>query len=126
MLVFRGWWLWLEGVVPPPVGAFAGRPGIGRDIGWGPVGGRASDAALSGCPSLSVTVEVVGGSGDGDVAAVVRPVVERAEQDQVGQFGGAAVFPVPDVVGVQSAGGPAARGPRSWGRGAPGRGAAAG
>ena len=40
---------------------------------------------------------------------MVQPVVIRAHQHQVGQFGGAAVFPVPDVVGVQTAGGAAAR-----------------
>ncbi len=39
---------------------------------------------------------------------MVQPVVIGAQQDQVGQLGGAAVFPVPDVVGVQTAGGPAA------------------
>src|SRR4029079_8620773 len=44
------------------------------------------------------------GSGDGDVAAVVGPVVIRAQQHQVVQFGGSAVFPVPYVVGVQTAG----------------------
>ncbi|ETB37964.1 hypothetical protein MAHJHV53_48280 [Mycobacterium avium subsp. hominissuis] len=49
--------------------------------------------------------EGVGGAGDGDLAAVVGAVVIGADQDQVGQFGGAAVFPVPQVVGVQAAGG---------------------
>ena len=39
----------------------------------------------------------------------MRPVVKRAQQHQVGQFGGAAVFPVPDVMGVQAAGRPTAR-----------------
>ncbi len=34
-------------------------------------------------------------------------MVVGADQDQVGQLGGAAVFPVPDVVGVQAAGGAA-------------------
>jgi hypothetical protein len=51
----------------------------------------------------SVTVgddEIVGGSGDGDDAAVVQPVVIWADQHQVGQLGGTAVFPVADVVGV--------------------------
>ena len=83
-------------------------PGQGGTAGGGVVGGRASDPALSTRPALSVTVEVVGGSGDGDDAAVVQPVVIGAHQDQVGQFGWAAVFPVPDVVGVQTAGGAAA------------------
>src|SRR6185312_12819114 len=49
------------------------------------------------------------GSGDGDDAPVVQPMVIRAEQYQVGQLGGAAVFPVSDVVGVQTTGGTTAR-----------------
>ncbi|CAA0137332.1 Uncharacterised protein [Mycolicibacterium vanbaalenii] len=52
--------------------------------------------------------EVVGGAGEGDAAAVVQPVVERADEDEVVEFGGAAVFPVPQVMGVQAAGGPTA------------------
>jgi hypothetical protein len=44
--------------------------------------------------------EVVCGSGEGDAAAVVQPVVIRADQYQVGQLGGAAVFPVPEVMCV--------------------------
>jgi hypothetical protein len=44
--------------------------------------------------------QVVGGAGDGDNASVVQTVVIRAEQYQIGQLGGAAVFPMPDVVGV--------------------------
>ena len=51
---------------------------------------------------------MVCGSGDGDDAAMVQPVVIGADQHQVVQLGGPAVFPVPDVVGVQTAGGPAA------------------
>ena len=39
---------------------------------------------------------------------MVRPVVIRAYQQQVSELGGAAVFPVPDVVCVQTAGGAAA------------------
>ena len=38
---------------------------------------------------------------------MVQPVVVGAEQHEVVQLGVAAVFPVPDVVGVQTAGGPA-------------------
>ena len=49
--------------------------------------------------------EIVCGSGDGDDASMVQPVMIRAYQHQVGQLGGAAVFPVPDVVCVQTAGG---------------------
>ncbi|OBB58799.1 hypothetical protein A5757_15280 [Mycobacterium sp. 852013-51886_SCH5428379] len=52
--------------------------------------------------------EAVGGSGEGDVAAVMGAVVKRADQGQVPQFGGAAVLPVLQVVGVQAAGGPTA------------------
>ena len=52
--------------------------------------------------------ELVGGSGDGDDAAVMQPVVVRTDQHQVVQLGGAAVFPVADVMGVQTAGSPAA------------------
>ncbi len=39
---------------------------------------------------------------------MVQPVVIGADQDQVGQLGGAAVFPMLNVVGVQTAGGAAA------------------
>ncbi|VBA33961.1 hypothetical protein LAUMK13_00378 [Mycobacterium innocens] len=35
---------------------------------------------------------------------MVQPVVIRAEQHQIGQLGGTAVFPVPEVVGVQTTG----------------------
>ena len=34
--------------------------------------------------------------------------MEGAHQHEIGQVGGAAVFPVPEVVSVQTAGGPAA------------------
>ena len=44
--------------------------------------------------------ESVGGSGDGDDTAVVQSVVIRTDKYQVVRFGGAAVLPVPDVVGV--------------------------
>ena len=36
---------------------------------------------------------------------MMQPVMIGADQHQVVQLGGAAVFPVPDVVGVQTAGG---------------------
>ncbi len=108
MLIGGGRRLWLEGLVPPPVGAFAGGSGAGWDIGWGSCGG-AGDGSCGECCAVTVgDGEVLGGAGDGDQAAVVCPVVIGAEQDQVGQFGGSAVVPVPDVVGVQSAGGPTA------------------
>ena len=53
--------------------------------------------------------QVGGGAGDGDTAAMVKPVVIGTQQHKVGQVGGAAVFPVPDVVGVQTSGGPTTR-----------------
>jgi hypothetical protein len=51
--------------------------------------------------------EVRSGTGEGDAAAMVQAVVIRTQQHQVVQFGRAAVFPVPQVMGVQTAGGPA-------------------
>src|SRR6516162_5409588 len=41
--------------------------------------------------------------------ASAGPVMMMAEQHQVGQLGGAAVFPVPEVMGVQTTGGTTAR-----------------
>src|SRR5690242_3866283 len=94
------------GVVPPPVGAFAERSRAGWDVGWG-LGGWSGQ----GCPGRRGSVGVGddqpgGGSGDGDSPGVVQPVVEGAQQDQVVRVGGSAVLPMPDVVSVQSAGGP--------------------
>jgi hypothetical protein len=40
---------------------------------------------------------------------MVQPVMIRADQHQVGQLGGTAVFPVPEVMGVQTTGGSTAR-----------------
>ena len=40
--------------------------------------------------------------------AMLGAVVVVADQGQIAQFGGAAVLPVPQMVGVESAGGPAA------------------
>ncbi len=90
----------LEGVVPPPVGAFAEGAGVGRDGGWGVC---VWVCEWSGVEWLAVAVgdaQCVGGSGGGDVALVVQAVVVGADEDQVVQFGGSAVFPVAQVVGV--------------------------
>lgn len=51
--------------------------------------------------------EPVGRPGDGDAAFVVQPVVIRTDQDQVPQFGDAAVLPMNDVVGMWAAAGAA-------------------
>ena len=77
------WWLWLEGFVPPPVGAFAGRPGVGRDVGWGSAGGTGDRSCAEPPPGAVGDDEVLGRAGDGDQAAVMCPVVIRAEQHQV-------------------------------------------
>jgi hypothetical protein len=58
-------------------------------------------------PSVS-ELGVGGGAGDGEVALVVGGVVGAAQGDEVLLVGGAAVFPVPDVVDVQAAGASAA------------------
>src|SRR6185312_9077298 len=50
--------------------------------------------------------EVVRGAGDGDDASMVQPVMIWTQQHQVGQLGQAAVFPVPNMVGMQTAGSP--------------------
>src|SRR3954463_6025581 len=82
-LVGCWWWVWLEGLVPPPVGAFAAGTRAGRDRGrrcgwWAGQGGVAE------CSAGAVgDHEVVGGSGDGDDAAVVQPVMVGADQHEV-------------------------------------------
>jgi hypothetical protein len=53
--------------------------------------------------------EILRGSGDGDDPAMMRPMVIWTDQDKVFKFGEPAVLPVPDVMGVQTAGRPAAR-----------------
>jgi hypothetical protein len=44
--------------------------------------------------------EVLGGSGDGDDAAVMRPMVVGADQHEVVEFGGSAVLPMPYVMSM--------------------------
>ena len=55
------WWLGLEGLVPPPVGAFAAGSGVGRYRGRGCGGGRASDPPRMGRPAESVTTSLCAG-----------------------------------------------------------------
>lgn len=107
-LVAYWWRLRLEGFVPPPVGAFAGGSGPRWDSGRGKVRRTRERSCAEPSTGAVGDDEIVGGSGDGDDAPVVQPMVIRAYQHQVAQLGGTAVFPVPDVVCVQTAGGPTA------------------
>lgn len=78
------WWLGLEGVVPPPIGAFADGPGVRRDGGRG-LGWWACQRPCAELPAAGVGDGGIGcGCGDGDDAAVVAAVVIGAEQYQVG------------------------------------------
>ena len=90
----------MEWLVPPPVGALAGGSQARRDSGRGEVGRTRERSGAEPSTAAVGDVEMVAGSGDGDDAAVVQPMVIRAYQHQVGQLGGATVFPVPDVVCV--------------------------
>ena len=108
------WWLGLEGFVPPPVCALTGGSSIGRHgrRGFRRWTGERSRAEL---PSRAVgDGQVVRGSGDGDDPSMVQPMVVRTHQDEVVQLGGAAVFPMADVMGVQTTSG-AATGHRTRG-----------
>ena len=96
------WWLGSEGGVPPPVGAFAGRPLAGGDGWWGLCGWSGQRRVGQ---VLAVGVgddELVGGPDEGDPAGVVQPMVVRADEDEIVQLGQAAVFPMSEVVGVQA------------------------
>ena len=98
------WWLWLEGGVPPPVGAFTGRPLAGGDGWWGLCGWSGQRRVGQ---VLAVGVgddELVGGPNEGDPAGVVQAVVVRTDEDEVVQLGQAAVLPMNQVMGVQAAG----------------------
>ena len=78
------WWLGLEGGVPPPVGAFTGRPLTGGDRWWGLCGWSGQRRVGQ---VLAVGVgddELVRGPGEGDAPGVVQPVVVRADEDEVG------------------------------------------
>ncbi len=78
--LFGWWWLGLEGLVPPPLGAFAGRSGVGRDSGR-VVGGCPGDR--SGVKLLAAAVgdgQLVGGSDQGDPALMMQSVVIWAGQ----------------------------------------------
>ena len=99
-LVVCWWRLRLEGFVPPPVGALASGPRPGWDGRRGKVGRTGERSAAEPSTGAVGDDEIVGGSGDGDHAPVVQPMMIRAHQYQVEQLGHTAVFPVPDVVCV--------------------------
>src|SRR5262245_51627185 len=99
-LVGCRWWLWLEGFIPPPVGAFAGWPGVGRDSRWGLRRGTRQRSGAEPSAGAVGDDELVCGSADGDDAPMVQPVMVGADQHQVGQLGEPAVFPMPKVMGV--------------------------
>ena len=48
---------------------------------------------------------MLGGPGEADATAVVQPVMVWTHQNQIVEFSRAAVFPVLQVMGVQTAGG---------------------
>ena len=98
----------MEGFVPPPVGALAGGPRARRDSGRGKVRRTRQRSCAEPFTAAVGDNEIVGGSGDGDAAPVVQPMVIRTHQHQVEQFGKTTIFPVPDVVCMQTTGGPTA------------------
>src|SRR5690348_4342612 len=83
----------------PPV-----RVGLGRAFVAGGPGGVAAGLGVDGVVAVGLLV-------DGVVAVVDAVVVSAAEQDAVGDVGGAAVGPVLDVVGIAPAGRGVAAGP---------------
>ena len=85
----------MEGFVPPPVGAFTGRPLTGGDGRWGLCGWSGQRRVGQ---VLAVGVgddELVRGPDEGDPAGVVQPMVVRADQHEILQLGQAAVLPMP-------------------------------
>ena len=66
------------------MGAFAGGPGVGADVGWGAAGGSGQGARVQDGAVAVGDGEVVGVAGDGDLPAVMLAVVIRTQQDQVG------------------------------------------
>lgn len=74
----------LKGVIPPPVGAFAEGPGAWWYRGRGVAGRARKRPRAEWLPVAVGDAEGVGGTGDGDDAAVVQPVMVGADQHQVG------------------------------------------
>ena len=77
-LVECRWWLRLEWFIPPPVGALARGPGAGRDRGWGSGRWAGQRSWTQRSASAVGDGQIVWGSGDGDDASMVQPVVVRA------------------------------------------------
>lgn len=69
----------LEWVVPPPVGAFAERPGAWWHRGWGLGWWARQRSRAQRSPVAVGDGQGVGGTGDGDDAAVVQPVMVGAD-----------------------------------------------
>src|SRR6476661_7954691 len=68
--------LGLEGLVPPPVGAFAAGSGVGGDRGRGCGRWSGQRPAAHGSTGGIGDDEPVSGSGEGDDSEVVQPVME--------------------------------------------------
>ena len=101
-LVVGRWGLGLERLVPPPVGALTGGPPIGRHSRRGSVR-RTGKRSRAQFPIRAVgDGEPVSRPCDGDDTPMMQPVMIRTQQDEVVQLGRAAVFPMPDVMGVQT------------------------
>ena len=104
-----GRWSRLEGLIPPPVGAFTGRAGTRRHR-WPRLSRWAGQRPR--IQRIAVAVgdhEPLGRPGNRNESSMVQPMMVRAQQDQIGQLRGPAVLPMHDVMSMQTAGGPAAR-----------------
>ena len=74
------WWLGLEGFVPPPVGAFTGRPLAGRYRWWGLCGWSGQRGIGQGVAVGVGDVELVRGPDEGDAPGVVQAMMVRTDQ----------------------------------------------
>jgi hypothetical protein len=90
-------WLVRPGGARPSTG---GTTSAGSHPGWMLGSDRPVQAATRGCRWAGVAVRWPSGRGQLPAALVDRPMVGSAGQGQVGQVGGAAVGPVPQVVAL--------------------------
>ena len=65
------------------MGAFPGRPGVGRDRRWCGGGWTGQGSAVESSALGIGDDQPIRGPGEGDAAAVMQPVVERADEYQV-------------------------------------------